>query len=384
MPKIFQVEALKDIFSSVARNEQEERLDSALFELLYLSDDYIHELYLFLFDGCDIDSVSPSLKKEVDSIMLEKRAFCCKMDFADLFEIKASTGLPVDRILSAVQENANLSIREIKRKLRILSKGGNANYYDVVSSNDIYLKGEDISDILSKFMCSTFSEQISMREFYTLYINGKFDYVTSIRGMNRNITGADVEFLYQNLRVSSNRDKYWCISKLFNILKEYNTESFQYIPCLYYADDYGVDTENYILMSCAEYIKLIGSKAKIEGNKQSLKNIVNKTYYCDKDNHATQKVFYSDLQNDNTIVLQTFSCNIRSSYPHLKDLRLVKDFDGEFKLASCFDDYLSITKKTSGFLKEHGTSTSRSSKNECVIKPTVPVFSPETYIALRK
>lgn len=378
--KNFQLEAIKDSFSNISQIEHQERLECALLEICdkKLGDNSINELYSFLFEGCEY--ISDGLKKEVDSIIFEKRAFCCKLDAIDLFELKITTRLPIDKILLTVQENANLSLREIKRKLRVMSKKGNANYFDVVPNSDIYFEDEDISEELTKVLFISFDDSISIKEFYKLYNDGKLSYVTSLSGVSTKISDSDIDFLYKCLRISSNRSKVWCLSMLFQLLHNYNTSDVLDIPCLYYSDEYGVDAENFILMTGNEYIDLIGSNAKGKNNK---KNIINWSYYTSKKSgHTSNRVAYIDLQDNNMAVVPTFSCNLRLSYPHLKGLKLVRDINDNLRLVTCFEDYMSVTDLTKDKLIQQGVSTARQARSN-ENKPTIPLFSPEAYIKLK-
>ena len=377
----FQLKALVNKLSDTTSLEEEYKLQDAVYEICSRKDLPNHEVIIndlrnYILYGC---SNNPSLISTVDRMINDEEDFLNKLSIYGLLKIRARTGLSADTIFNAFISNGNLSADRIERLLRSYILMGNRRYFDVVPNYDIYIKGEDLSKEIYGLTFSPTPEEFKtfdITKFYKEYVSGYLSSNSQLRGVRKDLSLADVEYLYACLRISSNRSKRWCLEKFISLLRVYSTVNSFDIPCLYYSDEYGTETDKFVLMSTNDYIKLIGSSTN-SNNPQSTRNIVFKTYYSKMDStKSSNRVFYDDLYSDLFAQVPTFSCNLRLNFPSLSNLRVFEGKDGSLGLVNSFSDYAEMLDYTNGNLRQHGTSTSRNSRSK--FKCTVPLFSPES------
>lgn len=392
-----QLGILKYHFSDTFDKEQRRKYELA--EEEFLNSESGKEVVLNILLS-SVEYASEALQNELRGMIYFNTSYCGKLDIVELLQVYFSTGLPVDIIFDIIRRNSDLSMRQIRVKLEAKANGGNFNFFDVVQASDLYTEEEFITEEFIKrfdlenndsaefLALKTYLDMgITVRHFYVLLMLGRLDFIEECKSIDAKFNISMLLSIYKNLRYTSCRSKYWCFDKLLEILhfdskerrnmylkdnlESYNGNllsaavsrksgkkvepSLYKVPicnvaevdlkstymetgCFYYSNEWGTETDKYVLLSSQEIIDLLNKQYTGSCFALVLRQLDN-VYYTPDVTKASRgvKLYYTDLVDSKDISVPTFSSFLRDQIDC--SLYLYKDGD-KYNWARTFDEYV--------------------------------------------
>lgn len=392
-----QLGILKYHFSDTFDKEQRRKYELA--EEEFLNSETGKEVVLNVLLS-SVEYASEALQNELRGMIYFNTSYCGKLDIVELLQVYFSTGLPVDVIFDIIRRNSDLSMRQIRVKLEAKANGGNFNFFDVVQASDLYTEEEFITEEFIKrfdlenndsaefLALKTYLDMgITVRHFYVLLMLGRLDFIEECKSIDAKFNISMLLSIYKNLRYTSCRSKYWCFDKLLEILhfdgkerrnmylkdnlESYNGNllsaavsrksgkkvepSLYKVPicnvaevdlkstymetgCFYYSNDWGTETDKYVLLSSQEIIDLLNKQYTGSCFALVLRQLDN-VYYTPDVTKASRgtKLYYTDLVASKDVAISTFSSFLRDQIDC--SLYLYKDGD-KYNWARTFDEYV--------------------------------------------
>lgn len=391
-----QLGILKYHFSDTFDKEQRRKYELA--EEEFLNSENGKEVVLNVLLS-SVEFASEALQNELRGMIYFNTSYCGKLDIVELLQVYFSTGLPVDVIFDIIRRNSDLSMRQIRVKLEAKANGGNFNFFDVVQASDLYTEEEFITEEFIKrfdlenndsaefLALKTYLDMgITVRHFYVLLMLGRLDFIEECKSIDAKFNISMLLSIYKNLRYTSCRSKYWCFDKLLEILhfdgkerrnmylkdnlESYNGNllsaavsrksgkkvepSLYKVPicnvaevdlkstymetgCFYYSNDWGTETNKYVLLTTQEIIDLLNKQYTGSCFALILRQLDN-VYYTPDVTKASRgtKLYYTDLVASKDVAISTFSSFLRDQIGC--SLYLYKDGD-KFNWARTIDEY---------------------------------------------
>ncbi len=392
-----QLGILKYHFSDTFDKEQRRKYELA--EEEFLNSETGKEVVLNVLLG-SVEYASEALQNELRGMIYFNTSYCGKLDIVELLQVYFSTGLPVDIIFDIIRRNSDLSMRQIRVKLEAKANGGNFNFFDVVQASDLYTEEEFITEEFIKrfdlesndsaefLALKTYLDMgLTVRHFYVLLMLGRLDFIEECKSLDAKFNIGMLLNLYKNLRYTSCRSKYWCFDKLLEILKfdgrerrntylkenleGYNgnllsaavsrksgkkvDSSLYKVPicnvaeadmrslfmetgCYYYSNEWGTETDKYVLLTTQEVIDLLNKQYTGSCLALILRQLDNVYYTPDvtKASARGTKLYYTDMVASKDIAIPTFSSFLRDQLGY--SLYLFKDED-RYNWARTIEEY---------------------------------------------